>query len=304
VSHHARNLLFTGYMAPFADLTVVQREQAFLTLKTSLLQPKRQAFDELKGIICSRAFMVLDKNLKNAGCEAVGYPEPVEQPYTPQERFEMLNASLTGETEITTDVVVVGSGCGGGVIAATMAQAGHKVLVLEKGTYYPAEEMAGKEGEAFSTMYEGGGVVITDTGLTVLAGSTFGGGSTVNWACSLRTPHYVREEWASKHGLTHMVGPEYSDAVDAVCARLGVKEDGVSHNGCNTLFIRGCKALGCDVQVAPQNMRDTSPDAPDAGRISIGDRQRNKQCGTETYLDDARHRGPTPTALYSTVTAL
>ena len=286
-----RTFLFTGYMSPFADLTPAEREQAWVGFKTSLLQPKRQAFDELKGIICSRYFMVLDKNLRNPGCDAIQYPEPVDEPYNPQEPFPMLNARLTGETEIETDVVVVGSGCGGGVVAATLAAAGHKVLVLEKGAYYPAETLPAKEGAAFKQLYEGGGIVITDTGLTVLAGSTFGGGSTVNWACSLITPHYVREEWASKHGLTHMVGPEYSGAVAAVCERLGVKEEGVAHNGCNSLFLRGCKALGCDVQVAPQNMRDTSRTAPDAGRISIGDRQRNKQSGTETYLDDARRAG-------------
>ena len=48
--------------------------------------------------------------------------------------------------------------------------------------------MEGTEEHGFNNMYEKGGVLITeDTGIAVLAGSAFGGGTAVNWACSLRT---------------------------------------------------------------------------------------------------------------------
>ena len=44
-----------------------------------------------------------------------------------------------------------------------------------------------------------------DGGVQVLAGSTFGGGSSVNWCCSLRTPVAVREEWAKDFGVSHVL---------------------------------------------------------------------------------------------------
>jgi long-chain-alcohol oxidase len=60
----------------------------------------------------------------------------------------------------------------------------------------------GDEGEGFDRYYERGGILATeDSGISVLAGSAFGGGSAVNWACCLETPWYVRKEWASEHHL-------------------------------------------------------------------------------------------------------
>ena len=42
-------------------------------------------------------------------------------------------------------------------------------------------------------MYEQGGILATeDGGMSVLAGSTLGGGTRVNWCASVRTPAHVR----------------------------------------------------------------------------------------------------------------
>jgi ribulose 1,5-bisphosphate synthetase/thiazole synthase len=41
--------------------------------------------------------------------------------------------SLTGDQRLDADVVVIGSGAGGAVVARTLAEAGRSVLVLEEG---------------------------------------------------------------------------------------------------------------------------------------------------------------------------
>lgn len=60
-------------------------------------------------------------------------------------------------------------------------------------------------------------------GMAVLAGATVGGGTRINWNASFRTPDHVRKEWAEQHGLAAFASAQYDAALDAVCARLGVK---------------------------------------------------------------------------------
>ena len=59
-------------------------------------------------------------------------------------------------------------------------------------------------------------------GMSILAGSTLGGGTRVNWQAPFRTPDHVRREWAEQHGLGALTSQRYTAALDAVCARLGV----------------------------------------------------------------------------------
>ena len=37
--------------------------------------------------------------------------------------------------------------------------------------------------------------------INVLAGSCVGGGTTLNWCASFRTPRHVRKDWAEARGL-------------------------------------------------------------------------------------------------------
>lgn len=81
--------------------------------------------------------------------------------------------------EFETDMLVIGSGAGGGVVASQLAQKGWNVFVLDKGTYVKPEDMLGVESDGFNRLYENGGLMATEDGaMTILAGSTFGGGTT------------------------------------------------------------------------------------------------------------------------------
>jgi hypothetical protein len=59
-------------------------------------------------------------------------------------------------------------------------------------------------------------------GVNILAGSTLGGGTRVNWQASFETPAHVRREWAQEHGLPAIASEQYDRALQAVCTRLGV----------------------------------------------------------------------------------
>jgi long-chain-alcohol oxidase len=53
-----------------------------------------------------------------------------------------------------------------------------------------------------ANLYEKGGLYTTEDGnIAVLAGACVGGGTTVNWSASFKTPDHVRNEWAENFGL-------------------------------------------------------------------------------------------------------
>eukprot|EP01050_Picozoa_sp_SAG11_P026218 SAG11_NODE_6199_length_1366_cov_3.453039_2_plen_95_part_01 len=82
--------------------------------------------------------------------------------------------------------------------------------------------------------------------MAILAGSTLGGGTTINWGCCIPTPDYVREEWSNRHGAHRLpqfgsgeAGKEFDEALTAVAKRIGASEDGVVHNSVNQLMLDG-----------------------------------------------------------------
>jgi choline dehydrogenase-like flavoprotein len=155
---------------------------------------------------------------------------------------------------VETDVVIVGSGCGGGVSAKVLAEAGYRVVVVDKGYYFPPSQLPMQTVTADTNLYESGGVMGTDDGsLSIIAGSTWGGGGTVNWGVSLKTPDYVREEWAKKHGLSLFTSPEFQASLDRVCDIMGVSDTAVRQNHRGQVLLDGAKKLGLNAKVTPHN---------------------------------------------------
>ena len=126
----------------------------------------------------------------------MGYPGPAQNP--PADARKTLEViTVSGETTLEADVVVVGSGSGGGVAAAVLAEAGKRVIILEAGGYYNESDFVQSELAAYQNLFLRGGFFPSADGMvSIAAGSTVGGGSTVNWSNSLLTPDTVRACWA------------------------------------------------------------------------------------------------------------
>jgi hypothetical protein len=128
------------------------------------------------------------------------YPGPAQTPPADARKtLEVITPS--GETTLESDVVVIGSGSGGGVTAAALAQAGKRVIILEAGSYWNESDFVQSEPLAYQKLFLRGGFFPSADGMvSIAAGSTVGGGSTVNWSNSLLTPNTVRASWANDLG--------------------------------------------------------------------------------------------------------
>lgn len=202
--------------------------------------------------------------------------------------YEFLNVGQN-EREIFTDVLVIGSGSGGGVAAATLAKAGNRVLVVEKSSHHSQESFPMTDADAAKHLYENSGVLATDNNsMTILAGSTFGGGSTINWSASLQTPANVRNEWATKTGVEWFRTPEFQHSLDFVCDRMGVSDKHIRQNFANSKLLEGSKKLGQHAYAVPQN---TGGSEHYCGHCPNGCRNGDKLGGLITWLADAREAG-------------
>lgn len=286
---------------PFAEWPVPEQTQLLKSMQMSSLVQRRRMFNGIKRLICALAYSYTDSLDKNPLWEGIGYPGPpqkivsseddarkVAQAKSHQSDVAKSILNIERDTEIECDVVIVGSGAGGCVAASVLAKAGYAVLVLEKGAYVPPDQISNLEADAFENMYESHGLLTTaDGAIMILAGSTVGGGTTVNWSCCLPLPEYVRDEWVHDYDLEAFAsGGDYDESVDFVLQRMGAMDlSKVKHNPLNSKLQEGCDALGYPWETTRQNLRQT--DDPSAGYVCFGDRYGNKNTGVATFLHDA-----------------
>jgi choline dehydrogenase-like flavoprotein len=169
---------------------------------------------------------------------------------------------------INADVVIVGSGCGGAVAAKTLAEAGLKVIVVDKGYYWSPLRLPMSELEGSAHLFDNGGMMLSEGAtVTIAAGSTWGGGGPDNWSASLQTQGYVRHEWSQKFGLKYFTSAEFQRDLDAVCSRMGVGTSAIQHNKTNEILLEGARKLGWSAKTVPQN---TGGEAHNCGYCTYG----------------------------------
>src|SRR5581483_4826556 len=245
------NLLSSGRPKSLIALAIPEREAVLRGWANSRLELRRAGFQALKRLAHVAYYCWPTRDGAPPAWRAAGYPGPLPHP---SPRIEPLPAlTIDRETTLDCDVVVVGSGAGGGVAAGVLAQAGRSVVVLEKGPNPGSRELTQVEGEMLGALYLDGGLVMNSSGsLPILAGSCVGGGTTINYTTSFRLPDAVRAEWDARSGLTLFSSQRFAESQERVCARLDVGTRWTTPGARDAILERGCRALGWHVAPIPR----------------------------------------------------
>ncbi|KAI5864473.1 long-chain fatty alcohol dehydrogenase [Durotheca rogersii] len=211
--------------------------------------------------------------------------------YRPGPSFDFDFAQFGPGSDIETvdaDVVIVGSGCGGAVCAKVLAEAGHRVVVVDKGYHFPTSQLPMTAEAANHFLYEGGGAAQSaDGSVTVLAGSCWGGGGTVNWSACLQLQGFVRQEWADQ-GLDFFTTQEFQNCMDRVWDFMGASDSQIRHNHRANVILNGSKKLGWSAKPVPQN---TGGAEHYCGNCTLGCSSAEKQGPTASWLPAAARAG-------------
>jgi choline dehydrogenase-like flavoprotein len=151
------------------------------------------------------------------------------------------------------DVVVVGTGSGGGTLAAYLAERGWDVVMVEKGGFHRAEEFSQREEEAMGDFNGRRGLDSTVDNAIFLNYAEAVGGSTVHyWGDSFRAPEDRLERWRRESGVDWFTPDALNPHWTAIEEELGIHvtpEHLFNEN--NRLVRAGCEALGIEGHAPP-----------------------------------------------------
>ena len=193
--------------------------------------------------------------------------------------------TLLQDTVMDADVCIVGSGAGGGVLAANLVKQGLDVVMLEEGGFHTRKDFTLHERDALPAMYQdGGGRLTTDMAITILQGKTAGGGTAVNWTSCFPIPDRIADHWWRTYGLEGFDSESMRPYYQAVTKRMNIMEWSLQNaNPNNQVLIRGCENLGWKVGAMHRNVKGCM----NTGYCGLGCPVDAKQSGFVTVLPEA-----------------
>jgi choline dehydrogenase-like flavoprotein len=194
-----------------------------------------------------------------------------------------------GGTTLHADVVIVGSGASGAVMAYELARSGAKVVVLEAGPYVPSTEFKEHTRTAMELLYADKGNQTNVTGdLAVLQGNCVGGSTVVNAAICFRPPNQVLEHWQREHGLENLTAENLDPYFDRVERNLSIHVNEpfeVNYNG--RLLMEGAEKVGIHAAPTSRNVKNCAL----SGHCLAACKTDRKQSMLVTYLPWASEYG-------------
>ncbi len=187
--------------------------------------------------------------------------------------------------------LVIGTGAGGSVAGALLAEGGHDVIFLEEGGHYPAESYTSKVSEMTSRLYRNQGVFpfLGKPTMAFAEGCCVGGSTVINGGLLWRTPPWVLNEWRNDHGLEGYGQKDLEKHFETVESDLHVvrHELDETENLDSLKLHKAAEQLNWKSVMVPRAVKDCD----NKNLCPIGCPSGAKQSTLETYLPRAMKNG-------------
>ena len=172
-------------------------------------------------------------------------------------RWKVIDAStLNSDLTLEADVAIVGTGAGGATAAEILSSAGLAVVMVEEGPLATSTDFHMLEREAYPQLYQESAARKTrDKAINILQGRCVGGGTTVNWTSSFRTPPTTLKHWERTFGLAGFSEADLAPWFERIEQRLNIGPWEVAPNENNDILRRGAQALGIPVGTIRRNVK-------------------------------------------------
>lgn len=242
---------------PFSSLTPEQQSQWVLDWaygrRVSLRMMARLLLTVVKPAHIRRRAVQAQLGIPPERLETLDAAKPEPAVELPPERVHI---GLSRDTAERCQVVVVGSGAGGAVAAAELAERGVDVVLIEEGLPLPLGTGRYEAEDHLRDYYRDGGatVALGRPSIPIPLGMTVGGSTTINSGTCMRAPDSVLARWAAS-GLPADPA-ELADLYARVEGRIGVQPTPAELlGGSSHVIARGAEKLGYGHRALDRNIR-------------------------------------------------
>jgi choline dehydrogenase-like flavoprotein len=197
---------------------------------------------------------------------------------------------IEGDITQHCDVVVIGSGAGGSVVAKEVAETGRSVIVLEEGAYFTKDDFVGPPMHRFQKVARDAGTTQTFSRrpIPLPLGKAVGGSTVINSGTCWRTPDKVLLDWAAHHGVADAdpsAMKPYFERVERILNIRPAPQDVWGRNA--ELTHKGVLSLGVSGGALLRNITDCHG----CGTCALGCATNAKQAMHISYLPLAERAG-------------
>jgi choline dehydrogenase-like flavoprotein len=288
IETRAGSLLIGGRAVKFSSLRGDERDAYLEHWVQHRIPLIRSAASALRKLLCFLAYADADEPgdpKLRARLKSIGYnpkPNAATRDYSKLVAFDPQQAQ-----RIAVDILVIGSGAGGGSVARDLARAGKRVMVIEAGALYDERSFPTKERDAYERLYLDSGFTATDDAhIAILAGGTVGGGTTVNWMTSIPIPDRVRAEWEEQHGVKGIASSRFKQDLNEVLRELSTQPSATTPSK-DAALLRGAAARDWSGERIQLNRGECG----DCGTCPFGCKRGAKQSTLRLHLPQALEAG-------------